>query len=61
MSASPLSWVLSKLGRATIKSWVLEGLLVGAIIAMWFGGIDFLLVVLVLNGDQIVIAYGAPT
>src|SRR5215216_383484 len=35
-----------KLGRAAIKNWVLAGLLVGAIVAMWFGGIDFLLVLL---------------
>src|SRR5690349_8884326 len=35
-----------KLGQAAIKNWVLAGLLVGAIIALWFGGIDFLLVLL---------------
>src|SRR5437773_3556894 len=35
-----------KLGRAAITNWVLAGLLVGAIIAMRFGGIDFLLVLL---------------
>ena len=35
-----------KLGRAAIKNGVLAGLLVGAIIAMRFGGIDFLLVLL---------------
>src|SRR5213082_641358 len=35
-----------KLGRAAIKNWVLAALLVGAIIAVRFGGIDFLLVLL---------------
>src|SRR5919205_1923952 len=35
-----------KLGRAAIKNWVLAGLLVGAVIAMQFGGIDFLLILL---------------
>jgi chromate transporter len=35
-----------KLGRAAIKNWVLAGLLVGAIVAMWLGRIDFLLVLL---------------
>src|SRR5215213_8185083 len=35
-----------KLGRAAITNRVLAGLLIGAIIAMWFGGIDFLLVLL---------------
>jgi chromate transporter len=35
-----------KLGRAAIKNWVLAGLLVGAILAMWLGRIDFLLVLL---------------
>jgi chromate transporter len=35
-----------KLGRAAITNRVLAGLLIGAIIAMRFGGIDFLLVLL---------------
>jgi chromate transporter len=35
-----------KLGRAAIKNWVLAGLLVCAIVAMWLGRIDFLLVLL---------------
>src|SRR5262249_39302986 len=35
-----------KLGRAAIKNWILAGLLVGAIVAMWLGRIDFLLVLL---------------
>jgi chromate transporter len=35
-----------KLGRAAIKNRVLAGLLVGAIVAMWLGRIDFLLVLL---------------
>jgi len=35
-----------KLGRAAIKNWVLATLVVSAIIAMWFGRIDFLLVLL---------------
>src|SRR5262245_60195778 len=35
-----------KLGRAAIKNWVLAGLLVCAILAMWLGRIDFLVVLL---------------
>jgi chromate transporter len=35
-----------KLGQAAIKNGVLAGLLVGAIVAMWLGRIDFLLVLL---------------
>src|SRR6476659_10663257 len=35
-----------KLGRAAITNRVLAGLLIGAIVAMRFGGIDFLLVLL---------------
>jgi chromate transporter len=35
-----------KLGRAAVTNWVLAGLLIGAVIAMRFGGIDFLVVLL---------------
>ena len=36
-----------KLGRASIRSWFLALLLAGSIVAMYFGGINFLLILLI--------------
>src|SRR5437660_200522 len=49
-----------KLGRAAIKNYVLAALLVGALLAMRFAGINFLLILFVAGVLNLVIEEGLP-
>src|SRR6267143_2876476 len=49
-----------KLGRASIRNWLLAVLLVGAFLAMRFGGINFLLILLIAGVLNLIVDQGWP-
>ncbi len=49
-----------KLGRAAIRNWFLAVLLVGAFVGMYFGGINFLLILLIAGFLNLLIEEGWP-